>query len=90
MDKKSITETKSTAENFNKYFAQIGPILAKYIGISTRSFNEYIKKHGTTQPEKVTSVNEFKDDFFSLKITKSASYDNVSFHVAKKMFWSLT
>ena len=86
MDKKSITETKSTAENFNKYFAQIGPILAKYIGISTRSFNEYIKKHGTTQPEKVTSVNEFKDDFFSLKITKSASYDNVSFHVAKKCF----
>ena len=76
MDKKSITETKSIADNFNKYFTQIGPNLAKDIGIWTRSFNAYIKKHGTTQPKKVISV----------KINKNAGYDDISFNVVKKFF----
>ena len=61
MYKTIITETKSIAENFSKYFKQIDPNLAKDLGTSTKSFNEYIKKHGTTQPEKAISVNEFKD-----------------------------
>ena len=83
VDKISITETESIAESFNKYFTQIGPKLAKDIGTSTKSFNEYIKKHDTTQPEKVISVNELKDAFFSLKINKSAGYDDISFNVVK-------
>ena len=74
VDKISITETESIAESFNKYFTQIGPKLAKDIGTSTKSFNEYIKKHDTTQPEKIISVNELKDAFFS------------SFNVVKKYF----
>ena len=86
VDKKIITETKSIAQNLNKYFTQIGPNLAKDIGTSNKSFNEYIEKHGTTQPEKVISVNEFKDAFFSLKINKSAGYDDISFNVVKKCF----
>ena len=51
VDKKSITETESIAESLNKYFTQIGTKLAKDIGTSTNSFNEYIKKHDTTQPK---------------------------------------
>ena len=86
VDKKSITETESIAESFNKYFTQIGPKLAKDIGTSTKSFNEYIKKHDTTQPEKVISVNELKYAFFSLKINKSTGYDDISFNVVKKCF----
>ena len=86
VDKKSITETESIAESFNKYFTQIGPKLAKDIGTSTKSFNEYIKKHDTTQPERVISVNELKDAFFSLKINKSTGYDDISFNVVKKCF----
>ena len=86
MDKISITETESIAERFNKYFTQIGPKLAKDIGTSTKSFNEYIKKHDTTQPEKVISVSELKDAFFSLKINKSAGYNDISFNVVKKCF----
>ena len=86
VDKKSITETESIAESLNKYFTQIGTKLAKDIGTSTNSFNEYIKKHDTTQPEKAISVNELKDAFFSLKINKSAGYDVISFNVVKKCF----
>ena len=86
MDKRSIVETESIAEGFNKYFAQIGPKLAKDIGTSTKRFNEYIKKHDTTQPEKAISVNELKDAFFSLKINKSAVYNDISFNVVQKYF----
>ena len=32
----------------------------------------------------------FKDAFFSLKINKSSGYDDISFNVVKKMFWSFT
>ena len=60
--------------------------MAKDIGTSTKSFNEYIKKHDTTQPEKVISVNELKDAFFLLKINKSTGYDDISFNVVKKCF----
>ena len=59
--------------------------MVKDIGASTRNFNEYIKKHCTTQPEKIISVNEFKDAFFSLKV-KSAAYDDISFNAVKKCF----
>ena len=86
MDKKSITKTSSVAESFNRYFAQIGPNLTKDIGISTRSFNECVAYHGTTQPENVICVNEFKDPFFSLKINESVSYDDISFNVVKNVF----
>ena len=59
MDKKSITETESIAEKFNKYFTQFGPNLTKDIGTSNKSFNEYIKKYSTIQPGKIISVNKF-------------------------------
>ena len=48
VSKKSITGARSIAENFNKYFTQILLNLAKDIGTSGKSFNEYVKKHGTT------------------------------------------
>ena len=86
MDKISITETESIAESFSKYFTEIGPKLAKDIGTSNKSFNEYIRKHDTTQPERVISVNELKDGFFSLKINKSAGYNDINFNVVKKCF----
>ena len=58
VDKRSITVTISVAENFNKYFIYICTNLTKDIGISTKSFNENINKHATTQREKVISINK--------------------------------
>ena len=72
LDMISITEIESIAESLNTYFTQIGPKLANDIGTSTKSFNEYIKKHDTTQPERVISVNELKDAFFPLNINRRA------------------
>ena len=90
VDKKSITETESIAGSFNKYFTQIGPKLAKSISASTKSFNECLKKHDTTQLGKVISTNELNDTFFSLKINKRVDYDDISFNVVKQMFCSFT
>ena len=60
--------------------------MAKDVGTSTKSLNEYINKHGNTQLEKVISVNKFKNAFFSLKVNKSAGLDDISFNVVKKCF----
>ena len=60
--------------------------LVKYIGISTKSFDEYINKHENTQSQKVISVNEFKDTFFISNMNKSAGYGSTSFNVVKKIF----
>ena len=74
VDKRSINVTISIAENFDKYFIYICTKLTKDIGISTKSFNENINKHTTTQPEKVISINEFKNTFFSLKHIKDINF----------------
>ena len=60
--------------------------MTKDIGTSRKSFKECIKKNLTTEPEKVISVNEFKDASFSLKISKSPGYDDIGFNVVKKCF----
>ena len=51
-----------------------------------KSFDEYINKHENTQPEKVISVNEFKDTLFISNLNKNAGYGNTSFNVVKKCF----
>ena len=89
VEKKSIIETESIAESFNNFFSEIGPKWAKDIVTSTKIFNEYIKKYDTAHPEKVISLNELQDSFFSLKINKSAGYDDISFNVVKKCFGAL-
>ena len=78
VDKKSITETKSIAENFIHSLVQPWQ---KILVHQLKAEMYYIKKYGTTQPEKVISVNEFWDAFFSLKINKRAGYDDISYNV---------
>ena len=60
--------------------------MTKDIGTSRKSFKGCIKKNLTSEPEKVVSVNEFKDASFSLKVNKSAGYDDIGFNVVKKCF----
>ena len=84
VDKESITNIHSIAENLNKYFIEIGPNLANKINPPRKHFPEYLKEYQTCQPENVISVNELKDAFFSLKTNKSSVYDNISFNVVKK------
>ena len=68
---KEITDLKTPAERFNKFFTEIGPNLAKDIDPSLVTFENYLKTFNTNQPEHNLTVNELKDVFFSLKLNKS-------------------
>ena len=70
MEKKEITNIKSIAGNFNRYFTEIGLTLTKKVDYSSVNFRQYLEAYNITQQEKYLTVNELKDEFFSLKLTK--------------------
>ena len=45
VDEKNITNIHSTAENFNKFFTEIGPNLANKIDPPRKHFQEYLKEY---------------------------------------------
>ena len=51
-------------KNFNKYFAEIGPKLAKNIQKSSINFESFMKTCDSTQAESALTINELKDVFF--------------------------
>ena len=73
----------------NNFFINIGPKLADDIPTTTRSFESYVQNTNETIKEKPITINELKDAFFSLKINKSAGYDEISFNVIKDCFGEL-
>ena len=87
--RKGITEIKSIAKNFNRYYTEIEPTLAAKVDSSSANFHKYLEAYNITQPEKDMTVNALKDTFFYLKLNKSPGYDAVSFNVIRKCFGSL-
>ena len=77
------------ANYFNKYFADIGPSLAKNIPDSSMPFESFLKRVNTTLPSQSLSINELKDNFFSLKPSKSSGADKINFNVIKHCFEEL-
>ena len=87
MGSKFITSTDSIAENFNKYFTEIGPNLANKISTSFANFDTYLNdKCNMFQPENALSINELKDAFYSLKTNKSPFYDDISCNITKHVY----
>ena len=58
------TSENETANEFNKYFADIGPSLAKNISKPSIPFERFLKRVNTTMPSQVLAANELKDAFF--------------------------
>ena len=65
------TGENEIANEFNKYFADIGPSLAKNIPDLLISFESFLKRINTTFPGQSLSINELKDAFFSENKQKS-------------------
>ena len=82
INKNVIFEEKHIANAFNNFFINIGPKLADDIPTATRSFESYIQNTNETIKEEPITINELKDTFFSLKINKSAGYDEISFNLS--------
>ena len=86
---KDITNEELIAKNFNRYFSEIGPKLAKKIQTSPSNFESFMETCDTTLTEISLTINELKDAFFSLKTNKSAGYDDISFNVVRNYFGPL-
>ena len=85
MDKKSITDTKSISKTLKNTSLKLVETWQKIFVHQLKVLMNLLKKHGTTQPEKVISVDEYEDVFFSLKINERAVYDDISFSVVKRV-----
>ena len=66
------------ADEFNKFFTNIGVYLAKKIPNASKQFDFYITKVNTGMESQPLSINELKDALFSLKIKKIPGHDGVS------------
>ena len=83
------TGENEIANEFNKYFADIGPSLAKNIPKPSILFESFLKRVNTTLPIQSLSIIELKDAFFSMKTNKSPGADEINFNVIKHCFGEL-
>ena len=83
------TGENEIANEFNKYFADIGPSLAKNIPDPSILFESFLKRVNTTLPSQSFSINELKEVFFSLKTNKSSGADEINFNVIETFFGEL-
>ena len=77
INKEEITDKKTIAETFNKFFINIGSNLADKIPPSSTNFESYLSNITTALSGKPLLEKEFKDPFFTLKTNKSPGYDNL-------------
>ena len=80
VNNKTIYDKKLIAENFNDFFVNIGPKLAAKIEPATQNFNTYLHDYNQILLESELTDKEFENAFFSLKINKSAGYDDVNYN----------
>ena len=84
IEKKEVTEIKDTAEEFNNYFMNVGPSLAKKVLNSSNSFTSFLNQIHSIMKKNLLSINELNEAFFSVKANKSPGYDDINFNVVKK------
>ena len=58
------TGENEIANEFNKYFADIGPSLAKDVPKPSITFEIFLKRVSTTLPSQSLSINQLKYAFF--------------------------
>ena len=68
INKNDVTSGIGIANEFNKFFANIGPELAGKIPTASRTFESFLNKIDTTMPADPITINELKEAlFFFLK-----------------------
>ena len=85
----NIFDQENIVTKFNRFFGNVGPMLAKQIPESKNTFESYLFKTSATMQHNSVSINELRDAFFSLKLSKSPGYDEINFNVVKKCFSKL-
>ena len=85
--KKEVTEIKDIAEEFNNFFTNVGPNVAKKSSqiLQTHSL-VFLNQTQYNGKKNSLSIKELKEAFFSFKTNKSPGYDDINFNVVKKCF----
>ena len=89
INKNDVTSEIGIANEFNKFFTNIGPELVEKIPAASTTFESFLNKIDTTMPADPVTINKLKENFFSLKTNKSPGYDEVSSNVIKNCFSEL-
>ena len=85
INKNDVTSEIGIGNEFNKFSTNIGPDLAGKIPTASRTFESSLNKIGTKMPADPITINELKEAFFSIKINKSAAYQEVSSKYYQKL-----
>ena len=86
IDKTEIFGETKIANEFNKFFINIGPKLTQKIPQPLKFFESYMNRVNSEMKKKTITVNELKEALYSLKYNKSAGYDDINYNVAKNRF----
>ena len=62
--KNDVTSEIGIANEFNKFFTNIGPELAGKIPTASRTFESFLNKIDITMPADSITINELKEAFF--------------------------
>ena len=62
-----MTSEFGIANEFNMFFTNIGPELARKIPTTSRTFESFLNKIDITMPTDSITINELKEAFFSPK-----------------------
>ena len=64
INKNDVTSEIRIANDFNKFFTNIGPELAEKIPTASRTFESFLSKIDVTMPADPVTINELKEAFF--------------------------
>ena len=86
---RDLWEKRKIAEEFNKFFVNVGPDLASKVKPAKSHFNSFLCKISSKFKMEVILESELEDAFKNLKINKSPGYDKISAKIIKNCFASL-
>ena len=89
VDDLEFFDKKTIAENFNKYFSEIGPKLASKIPYSLISFEHFLHGDNPSLEEKPITDDELIEALQTLKTKKSSGYDEIFSDVFKHISSSI-
>ena len=82
---KSIKKNSRIAEEFNKYFTNVGPNLASKIQNTSKTFEDFLFPVQKNMEYKDLTFEEFEKAFNSVKHNKAAGHDDINGNVIIKV-----
>ena len=84
-----MTSVIKIETEFNKFSTNIGPDLVMKTPTVSKKIQRFSNKIDTTMPADSITINELKEDFFTLTTKKTPDYDKISSSATKPCFSAL-